>query len=220
MNKTPKTQPLCHAHPALCFLVTILVASTVHAQDDNNIYCLQIHRDIGVGEVYNSGVFSEDFGSTLGYENDFYDYLESRGFRPDITESYCFLEATLTEAEQALLSDVEGASRDSYAVVRTDWRPEESSALPDEPFSPQPLRDFRISVPGMPLRRRCVREGSRVRGWRPRARAYQRHRVVGRRDRQRVVMPNTDAPEGATRHRAVRGERNRLQRSGLQSYRR
>jgi len=109
-------------HP-LCLLCTVLVAIGAQAQDNDMIYCLQFDRDIGVGEVYYSGVFAGDYGWTLGYENDFYDYLESRGFQPDITE----------------------------------------------PFSPQPLRDFRISVPGSPYGVEvCVRDhecedGDRVR---------------------------------------------------------
>ena len=103
------------------------------------------------------------------YENDFYDYLESRGFQPDITESYCFFESTLPEGEQALLRDVEDARRDGYTVLQTGWRPVGSAASADEPFSPQPLRNFRITVPASPYDVQvCVRDhecedGDRVR---------------------------------------------------------
>lgn len=100
-------------------------------QDDDHIYCLQFHRDIGVGEVYYSGVFSGDFSSTLGYENDFYDYLESVGFEPDITESYCFVEPTLPGAERALLGDVEDDERYGFNVVQTGWRPGRFAASAD-----------------------------------------------------------------------------------------
>lgn len=127
-------------------LLTTLAAPAAYAQIEDNIYCLQYHRDIGVTEVYYSGVFFGDYGFTLGYENDFYDYLESEGFEPDITDSYCFFEPTLPEARLALLRDVEDARRDGYTVVQTDWRPEGSSAPFDEPFSPQPLQNFRISI--------------------------------------------------------------------------
>ncbi len=169
MNKPSKTHRLCQTHLAPCLVFTTLAASAAHAQDDDNIYCLQYHRDIGVTEIYYSGVFSGDIGSTLGYENDFYDYLESRGFRPDITESYCYFGPTLPDAEQALLSDVEDARRVGYTIVQTDWRPGGSAASTDEPFSPQPLRDFRISVPESPYDVQvCVRDhecedGDRVR---------------------------------------------------------
>lgn len=169
MNNTLKTRPLCQAHPALCLFFTMLAATAVHAQDDDHIYCLQFHRDIGVGEVYYSGVFTGDFSSTLGYENDFYDYLESVGFEPDITESYCFIEPTLPGAEQALLGDVEDDERYGFTVVQTGWRPEGSAHSAAGPFSPQPIRDFRISVPASPFDVQvCVRDhecedGDRVR---------------------------------------------------------
>ena len=150
-------------------LLTTLAAPATHALYDDNIYCLQYHRDIAVAEIYYSGVFYGDFGSTLGYENDFYDYLESRGFRPDITESYCYFGPTLPDAEQALLRDIEDARRDGYTVLQTGWRPVGPAASVDEPFSPQPLRDFRISVPENPYDVQvCVRDhecedGDRVR---------------------------------------------------------
>lgn len=153
----------------LWLVLTTLAPYAAHAQNADNIYCLQYHRDIGVGEVYYTGVFSGDYGSTLGYENDFYDYLESVGFEPDITESYCFFEPTIPEARQALLRDVEDATRDGYTVVQTDWRPEGSAAPANESFSPQPLRDFRIPVPASPYDVQvCVRDhecedGDRVR---------------------------------------------------------
>ena len=146
-------------HYALFQSCTMLTLTVANAQDGDNIYCLQFHRDIGVSEVYYSGVFSGDYGSTLGYENDFYDYLESQGFRPDITESYCFFDPSRPEAERALFRDVEDASRDGYTVVQTDWRPEGPAPSADEPFSPQPLRNFRISVPGSPYDVQvCVRD--------------------------------------------------------------
>lgn len=156
---------------SLCPFFTALAATAACAQDDDMIYCLQYHRDLGVDEVYYSGVFSGDYGSTLGYENDFYDYLESRGFEPDITNSYCFFEPTLQEAEQALLRDVEGDRRNGYTVVQTEWRPAGSAGTGSaaEPFIPQPLGDFRISVPSSPYDVQvCVRDhecedGDRVR---------------------------------------------------------
>ncbi len=157
-------------HP-LCLLFTALAVTGAYAQDDDMIYCLQYHRDIGVGEVYYSGVFAGDYGSTLGYENDFYDYLESRGFEPDITESYCFFQPTLSEAEQALLRDAEDARRYGFTVVQTEWRPAGSADVPSgaEPFTTQPLGDFRVSVPSSPYDVQiCVRDhecedGDRVR---------------------------------------------------------
>ena len=133
-------------HP-LCLVFTALAATGADAQDDDMIYCLQYDRNAVVGDVYYSGVFAGDYGSTLGYENDFYDYLESQGFEPDITESYCYFQPTLASAERDLLSSIEEDRRYGYTAVRTEWRPQGSGASADVSFSPQPLRDFRISVP-------------------------------------------------------------------------
>ena len=72
------------------------------------------------------------------------------GFEPDITDSFCFFEPTFPAARRALLRDVEDARREGYAVVQTDWRPDGSADPADEPFSRQPLRDFRIPVPASP----------------------------------------------------------------------
>ena len=157
------------ARHILRLFCAMLAATAAQAQDGDNIYCLQYQRDTGVGEVYYSGVFSGEYSSTLGYENDFYDYLEGRGFEPDITDSYCFFEPTFPEAEQALLRDMEEDRRIGFTVVPTDWRPEGSAASAEEPFSPQPLRDFRISIPTSPYDVEvCVRDhecedGDRVR---------------------------------------------------------
>ncbi len=157
-------------HP-LCLVFTALAAAAADAQDDDMIYCLQYHRDIGVGEVYYSGVFAGDYGSTLGYENDFYDYLESRGFEPDITESFCHYADTRTEAENRMLRDIAEDRGYNFIVVQTQWEPAGSAgaASDAEPFTPQPLRDFRISVLSSPFDVQvCVRDhecedGDRVR---------------------------------------------------------
>lgn len=168
-SNTMKPAKHCLTRHAPWLLFAALAAIVAHAQDDDHIYCLQYHRDIGVTEIYYSGVFRGDFGSTLRYENAFYDYLERRGFRPDIAESYCFFDPTLAEAEQALLNDVEDARRIGYTVAMTEWRPEGSAVPADEPFSPQPLRDFHIAVPASPYDVEiCVRDhecedGDRVR---------------------------------------------------------
>ncbi len=164
-----RQQSNCPIRLVLRLVSTTLAACAAHAQDGDKIYCLQFHRDTGTSEVYFTGVFAGDYGFTLGYENDFYDYLESVGFEPDITDSYCFFEPTIPEARLALLRDIEDARRDGYTVVQTDWRPEGSAAPADEPFSPQPLRDFRIPVPENPYEVQvCVRDhecedGDRVR---------------------------------------------------------
>ncbi len=168
-SNTMKPGSLSFPHHVPWLLFAALAATVAHAQDDDHIYCLQYHRDIGVTEIYYSGVFRGDFGSTLRYENAFYDYLERRGFRPDITESYCFFDPTLAEAEQSLLSDVEDARRIGYTVEMTEWRPEGSAVPADEPFSPRPLRDFRITVPESPydvevcLRDHECEDGDRIR---------------------------------------------------------
>ncbi len=156
------------ARQPLCLFFAALAAATAHAQDDN-IYCLQYDRNAGVGDVYYSGVFAGDYSSTLGYENDFYDYLESRGFEPDITESYCFFHATRPAAERDMFSKIEEDRRYGYSAVRSEWRPEGSAASADVPFSAQPLRDFRISVPvspygvGVCVRDHECEDGDRVR---------------------------------------------------------
>ena len=98
MNKSSKIQLLCQAHHVLCCLFTILALTAAHPQEDNNIFFPQNDRNSGVGSVYYSRVVTGDFGSTLGYENHFYDYLQSRGLEPDITESYCFFEPTIAGA--------------------------------------------------------------------------------------------------------------------------
>lgn len=168
-SNTMKPGSLSFPHHVPWLLFAALAATVAHAQDDDHIYCLQYHRDIGVTEIYYSGVFRGDFGSTLRYENAFYDYLERRGFRPDIAESYCFFDPTLAEAEQSLLSDVEDARRIGYTVEMTEWRPEGSAVPADEPFSPRPLRDFRITVPESPydvevcLRDHECEDGDRIR---------------------------------------------------------
>ena len=157
-------------HP-LCLLFTALVLTVAYAQDDDNIYCLQYDRNAGVDDVYYSGVFAGDYGSTLGYENDFYDYLESRGFEPAITKSYCFFQPTLPEAEREMITKIADDRRNGYTVVQTEWRPAGSAGAASgaEPFTPQPLRDFQISVPSTPYDVQvCVRDhecedGDRVR---------------------------------------------------------
>ena len=157
-----------------CVLLTALATTTAWPQDDNDfIYC---HRDEGQlreGErIFFTGVFVGDYGWTVGYENDFLDHIERQGV--DIgaySGSFCFFEPTRTAAERALGRDIDEYRSDGYAVVRTEWGPEGSLgvAAGSESFTPQPLREFRISIPTSPYEVEvCVRDhecedGDRVR---------------------------------------------------------
>ena len=208
-------QSHCSPRHALCLLFTALVPTVAYAQDDDNIYCLQYDRNAGVDDVYYSGVFAGDYGSTLGYENDFYDYLESRGFEPDITESYCFFHPTLPAAERDMLSKIEEDRRYGYTAVRTEWRPEGSAAFADVPISPQPLRDFRISVPVSPYGVGvCVRDHECEDGDRVRV-SVNGIELMSEEIVKRLDVPDIDLAGGASQYRALRHQRHGLQGRGL-----
>lgn len=53
------THRCCQVNHVLCVLFTMLAASTAHAQDDDNIYCLQFHLDIRVSEATILAIFLE-----------------------------------------------------------------------------------------------------------------------------------------------------------------
>ena len=158
----------------LCVLLTALASITAWAQGDGDfIYC---HRDAGqliAGErVFFTGVFVGDYGWTVGYENDFRDYIESQGI--DIgpySGSFCFFEPTRSAAEESLREDMEDYRTGGYTVVNTEWAPSGYTGTSEgaDSFTVQPLQDFRISIPRSPYGVEvCVRDhecedGDRVR---------------------------------------------------------
>ena len=140
------------------------------AQDDDYIYCSRTG-----GEEYSTwdtqyytNVFEGDYGYTLGYENDFRDFLKAN--QPDryYRHSYCFYEETRVDAEAAAQRTMAAQEREGYRVVRTNWAPGSATGGTGG-LTSRPIGDFRVSVPSSPHDVEvCVRDhecedGDRVR---------------------------------------------------------
>ena len=179
-------------------LLWAVASKSIWAQEDDDfIYC---HRDEGQlreGErVFFTDVFRGDYGWTVGYENDFLGHIESQGV--DIgaySGSFCFFEPTRTAAEGARSRDMDEYRSGGYTVVRTGWAPDGSlgAAAGSESFTPQPLRDFRISIPTSPYDVEvCVRDHECEDGDRVRVSVNGIELMSGR-DRQRLDVPERGA---------------------------
>ena len=140
------------------------------ARDDDYIYCSRTGgEEYSIFDVYYyTAIFQGDYGSTLGYENDFHDFLKAN--QPDhfYRHSYCFYGETREDAEAAALRSRMANEREGYRVVRTNWTPNGAGRGADG-FTSVPIADFRISVPRSPYDVEvCVRDhecedGDRVR---------------------------------------------------------
>ena len=117
---------------------------------------------------YYTAVFQGDYLDTLGYENDFYDFLKAN--QPDrfYVNSHCFYEETRADAEADLRRRQRADELNGNRVIRTNWSPVAVGGGADA-FTTRNIRDFRISVPASPYDVRvCVRDhecedGDRVR---------------------------------------------------------
>ena len=146
--------------------------TTAMAQAEDYIHCSMTggDRHASWDSLYYTAVFVGDYGSTQGHENDFHDFLKANEPERYFVHSHCFFEETHRESESRLRQRREEDARKGYRVMRTDWAPDASGGgSRGSAFTPQPIRDFRISVPGSPYEVEvCVRDhqcedGDRVR---------------------------------------------------------
>ena len=143
---------------------------SVLAQDDDFVYCTRTGGEeySTFDTYYYTAVFEGDYGYTLGYENDFRDFLKAN--QPDLyyRHSYCFFEEAQADAEAELLRRQRAQERKGYRAVGTNWNPNSGGNRTDR-FASRPIRDFQVSVPRTPYEVQvCVRDhqcedGDRVR---------------------------------------------------------
>ena len=115
-------------------------------------------------------MFVGDYGSTLGHENDFHDFLTSNEPGRYFVHSYCFHEGTRAESEYRLRRQMAEAERNGHRAIGTNWAPDAVGAGGGtDAFTAQPIRDFRIAVPASPhdvevcVRDHQCEDGDRVR---------------------------------------------------------
>ena len=147
-----------------------LLGTPVLAQDVDYIYCSRTGGEdySTFDSYYYSAVFEGDYSYTLGYRNDFHDFLKAN--QPDhfYRHSYCFYEETRADAEAEMRDSQRTQERKGYRVVGTSWKPDGATGQ-NNAFTSQPIRDFRLFVPSSPYDAQvCVRDhecedGDRVR---------------------------------------------------------
>lgn len=144
---------------ATCLLAAMVTGSvTAQASDQEHIFCMT--QELLGDTVYYSAIFLGDYSNKISFKNDFDEYLESQGYKPGASNSYCFFEQDYPTAERAYESHVR-MDDDLHDIVRTNWAPDS--------FTNQPLQDFNVTVSSSDQEVRvCVRDhecedGDRVR---------------------------------------------------------
>ncbi len=159
---------------SLGFLGILSLAQPSFAQHADHIYCVQ-HTDGGQQSIepiaYYTDIFIGNYIHSTAYENDFSNYLRGNEQGHFFFNSFCFFERTREEAEADFSHHATQSEYAGYRVIRTGWSPMSASApeAGERSFTPQPIRDFAISVPSSPYDVQvCVRDhecedGDRVR---------------------------------------------------------
>ena len=140
--RSTSTRPWTALLVCAVLILADAIAKPARATEEH-VFCIM--QDIGDDTRYYSAVFLADYSWTVGIKNDFHTYLDDAGKDPSRADAWCFFEDTYPAAQRDFDRHMR-SDRRSYRVVSTRWAP--------DTFSPQPLRDFRITVS---LSRREVR---------------------------------------------------------------
>lgn len=145
---------------AICLLTAIAVGSPVAKASDEYIYCTSVGlRENASTKIYYSAIFLGDYSIHVKFSNDFYEYLNRKGYETDTP--LCFHEDDYPAADRDYQYNVRSHEMIYDKVVHTHWAPDN--------FTKRPLRDFNVTVPSSRQKVRvCVRDhecedGDRVR---------------------------------------------------------
>ena len=121
--------------------------------DDEHIYCTYSESQSEQRRAFYTAVFRGDYSFTVGFTNDFHDYLEEK-YDFNGYEKYCFFKRDASSASRDLderISDDERSGVFDGGVIKTNWAPDS--------FSDQPLQDFNIAIDGDSAELKiCVRD--------------------------------------------------------------
>ena len=143
---------------SIALLGILAVSPAVFGEDeDEYIYCQATGGDSldSWDSMHYTAIFRGDYSASLGYKNDFHDYLDAHQPERYFAHIYCFFGRTRKEASERLLRDVKKDRQDGLRVVRTNWTPSKPEGEPTPTRSPkssfeQPSRPDTVSLLSIP----------------------------------------------------------------------
>ena len=124
--------------------VSLLLPRTTIADEDDHIFCVFKESSLVQSDerrVFYTAVFPGDYSWTVGYQNEFGQFLEDEYGDDLIFERYCFFEASPRKASRDLERMSDDDRRSSLylgGAIMTRWAPDN--------FVSQDIQDFRIQI--------------------------------------------------------------------------